>query len=80
MIFALLLRNGTTFDLVSCVGKYGSNTCRLMILNFHLETELGILPTAEFDGKTLSGNATIARYLAEENGKVKKYYIVVASH
>lgn len=32
------------------------------------ETQLGILPTAEFDGKTLSGNATIARYLAEKHG------------
>ena len=34
-----------------------------------IETQLGILPTAEFDGKVLSGNATIARYLAEEYGK-----------
>ena len=34
-----------------------------------IETQLGILPTAEFDGKVLSGNATIARYLAEEHGK-----------
>lgn len=27
------------------------------------------MPTAEFDGKTLSGNATISRYLAEEHGE-----------
>lgn len=40
--------------------------CRLTL--FFSETQLGILPTAEFDGKTLSGNATIARYLAEEHG------------
>ena len=37
-----------------------------------IETQLGILPTAEFDGKTLSGNATISRYLAEEHGKLVK--------
>ena len=32
-------------------------------------TQYGILPTAEFDGKILSGNAMISRYLAEEHGK-----------
>lgn len=41
------------------------------ILHYYdnLATQLGILPTAEFDGKTLSGNATISRYLAEEYGE-----------
>ena len=38
-----------------------------------IETQLGILPTAEFDGKVLSGNATIARYLAEEHGECHPY-------
>ena len=67
MIFALPPRNGLKLDQVSwefCI------LCMYYILSYIiLATELGILPTAEFDGKTLSGNATIARYLAEEHGK-----------
>ena len=35
----------------------------------HTETQFGILPTLEFDGKRLSGNGPIARYLAEKYGE-----------
>ena len=41
-----------------------------MYLILYSATQLGILPTAEFEGKVLSGNATIARYLAEEHGRL----------
>jgi len=34
-----------------------------------IATPFGILPTLEFDGKWLGGNAAIARYLAEKHGE-----------
>lgn len=45
-----------------------------------IETQLGVLPTAEFDGKILSGNATIARYLAEEHGKYHTCMVSGSDH
>ena len=36
----------------------------------YVGSPLGVLPYLEFDGKTLSGNGTISRYLAEKYGNV----------
>ena len=41
-------------------------------LHVHTETQFGVLPTLEFDGKRLSGNGPIARYLAEKYGEKYK--------
>ena len=35
---------------------------------FSAATQFGIVPVLEFDGKTLSGNGAVARYLAEKYG------------
>ena len=43
----------------------------------YIGSPLGVLPYLEFDGKTLSGNGTISRYLAEKYGNVLSCCVII---